>query len=75
MRELNRNELSDVSGAGFITDAGAALGMGIGSIVEAAGVTGAKDAGTHLGKGIGQVVEAGLNIIGSIVGGLFGKRS
>ncbi|VEB95410.1 Uncharacterised protein [Cedecea lapagei] len=72
MRELNGNELKDVSGAGIITDAGTALGQGIGAIVEAAGVKGSTEAGKALGNGIGQVVEVGVNIITSIVGGLFG---
>ena len=37
MRELNNSELNEVSGAGFIADAGTALGRGIGAIIEAAG--------------------------------------
>lgn len=72
MRELKNSELNDVSGAGFIADAGTALGRGIGAIIEAAGGKGGLEAGTSLGAGIGQVVEAGLGILSSIVGGLFG---
>ncbi len=74
MRELNSCELKDVSGAGFIADAGAALGLGIGFVIEAAGGKGGKEAGAALGGGIGQVVEAGLGFLGSLIGGIFGKR-
>ncbi|ELW9444420.1 hypothetical protein RJ492_003257 [Pluralibacter gergoviae] len=73
MRELNSSELNEVSGAGFIADAGTALGRGIGAIIEAAGGKGGMEAGTSLGTGIGQVVEAGLGVLSSIVGGLFGS--
>lgn len=74
MRELNVSELNEVSGAGFIADAGTALGHGIGSIIEATGVKGGVEAGTTMGTGIGLVVEAGVNVISSIFGGLFGKK-
>jgi hypothetical protein len=72
MRELNSCELKDVSGAGIITDAGTALGQGIGSIIEAVGGKGAKEVGAALGNGIGQVVEVGVGILGSLFGGIFG---
>jgi hypothetical protein len=75
MRELNVSELNEVSGAGFIADAGTALGHGIGSILEAAGVKGGLESGTSMGTGIGQVVEAGINVISSILDGLFGKKN
>lgn len=76
MRELNHHEVEDVSGAGLIADAGAALGSGIGKIIDAAkgGGTKAAESGESLGNGIGLVVEAGLNILGKILGGLFGRR-
>ncbi len=74
MRDLNSNELAEVSGAGAIKDAGAALGTGIGAIIEAAGVKGAAEAGTALGTGIGAVIETGVNLLSSIFGGLFGKK-
>lgn len=78
MRELNRHEVEEVSGAGFIADAGAALGAGIGKVVDAANKsTTATAAGTALGQGIGQVVEASVSVFGSFlsaIGGLFGRR-
>ncbi|MBK5073517.1 hypothetical protein I2492_10505 [Budviciaceae bacterium CWB-B4] len=78
MRELHSHEVEEVSGAGFITDAGAALGTGIGAIVDAAtkGNT-ATAAGTKLGAGIGQVVEASVSVIGGFLknlGSLFGRK-
>ncbi|MBW7981046.1 hypothetical protein [Enterobacillus tribolii] len=85
MRELNRHEVEEVSGAGIIADAGAALGLGIGKIVDACNDSGTKatEAGTALGQGIGQVIEASLNtvsnaanslggLLGGFLGGLFG---
>ncbi|MTH44744.1 hypothetical protein [Intestinirhabdus alba] len=75
MRELKASELNEVSGAGIIADAGTALGRGIGSILEAAGVKNGLEAATQMGTGIGQVVEAGISILSSIFGGLFGKKS
>lgn len=76
MRELNHHEAEEVSGAGLIADAGAGLGSGIGKIIDAAkgGGTQATEIGGALGNGIGLVVEAGLNILGKIMGGLFGRR-
>lgn len=76
MRELNHHEVEEVSGAGLIADAGAALGAGIGKIIDATkgGGTQATETGGALGNGIGMVVEAGLNILGKIMGGLFGRR-
>ncbi|QHA86985.1 hypothetical protein FO014_08450 [Serratia rhizosphaerae] len=74
MRELNQIEMQEISGAGPITDAATALGAGIGSIIESVGVKGAKDAAASLGAGIGQVIEAGVNILNSIFGGIFGRR-
>lgn len=88
MRELNRHEIEQVSGAGIVADAGQALGTGIGAIVDAAGgnvSTAAADAGGKLGYGIGMVVEAGIEtistigniiggIVGGILGGIFGRR-
>ncbi|MGK8932165.1 hypothetical protein ACRS85_04645 [Pluralibacter gergoviae] len=44
MRELSNSELNEVSGAGFIADAGTALGRGIGAIIEAAGGKGGLEA-------------------------------
>lgn len=72
MRELNSSELNEVSGAGFIADAGTALGRGIGAIIEAAGGKGGMEAGTSLGTGIGQLLRPVWGF-SSIVGGLFGS--
>lgn len=79
MRELNRHEVEEVSGAGIISDAATALGMGIGKVVDTVKeTTTATEAGATLGYGIGQVVEASLsvvsNFLGGILGGLFGRR-
>lgn len=73
MRELTKIETEEVSGAGFIADAGQALGEGIGAVVDACKGNiegGGTNAGGMLGRGIGAVVEAGLGILG----GLFGRR-
>lgn len=75
MRELKANELHEVSGAGYIADAGTALGQGIGRILEAAGVKGGLEAATAMGTGIGQVVEAGVGIIQDFFNSIFGKKS
>ena len=61
MKELNLVEVEQVSGAGWIADAGGALGAGIGAVVDAAHhnvSTAGQDSGRLLGQGIGQVVEA-----------------
>ncbi|AWH89322.1 hypothetical protein [Limnobaculum parvum] len=78
MRELHNHEVEEVSGAGFIIDAGAALGTGIGAVVDAAtkGNT-ATAAGTKLGAGIGQVVEASISVFGSFlknISSLFARK-
>lgn len=75
MRELNKVELQDVSGAGQIADAAKALGSGIGALIENFGIKGAKDAAANLGNGIGEVIEAGLSVLNGIFGGIFGRRS
>ncbi len=79
MRELNTEELASVSGAGFITDAAALMGKGIGGIVDASCKTGtqATAAGEALGRGIGMVVEASVTILQGFLGGisdLFSKK-
>lgn len=77
MRELNNAELQDVSGAGIFSDAGKALGAGIGSIIDAAigkGSTDATNAGASLGNGIGAVVDSTLDFLSNFFGGLFGLR-
>lgn len=76
MKELNSSEINSVSGAGAFTDAGAALGGGIGAIVDASigqGSTGT-NAGAALGGGIGAIIDASLGIISGLFGGLLGKK-
>lgn len=60
MRELNKNEVSAVSGGLIFDRIGEALGKAIGSAVSSA-VT---DAAGMLGKGIGCIFE--LNVIGAV---------
>lgn len=74
MRELNSVEVQSVSGAGIITDIGATMGQGIGSIVEIAGKPGAAQAGMQLGASIGAIVESAITAISSLFGGLFGRK-
>lgn len=78
MRELNQQEIENVSGAGFIADAAAALGLGIGKVVDTGlGLIGV-DVGTQpseaaqtLGRGIGMIIETGVNTVSSIFNSLF----
>lgn len=77
MRELNDTELHAVSGAGLFSDAGKALGAGIGAIIDAAigkGSTAATDAAASLGNGIGLVIDSGLGFLSNILGGWLGIR-
>ena len=71
MKELNKVEVEQVSGAGFIADAGGALGKGIGWIIDAKNPNNGglgQQAGGALGQGIGQIVEAGIGAISQIIG-------
>ncbi|MBK4715537.1 MULTISPECIES: hypothetical protein [Tenebrionibacter/Tenebrionicola group] len=75
MRELNSVEVNAVSGAGYITDIGAALGESIGKIVEVAtGKTGSSSIGQQMGQSIGAIVENAISTISSIFGNLFGRK-
>ncbi len=78
MRELNQQEIEHVSGAGFIADATATLGYGIGSVIDMglklAGVNVAKqpsEATQTLGRGIGMVVESSLSIVTSLFSSVY----
>lgn len=73
MRELNSVEVNAVSGAGFITDIGAALGQSIGAIVESNGKAGATQNGLQLGASIGAIVETAISAFSSFFSGLFGS--
>ncbi|HDX8941042.1 hypothetical protein ABN154_30690 [Klebsiella michiganensis] len=63
MKELNIAEMNEISGAGIFSDAGAALGEGIGAVVDASkGLEGtAARAGASLGSGIGAVIDGGVD--------------
>lgn len=77
MRTLNKNELEQVSGAGFFADAGQDIGAGIGSIVDIATGNenqGSRTAGGLLGTGIGKAIEAGLGFLGNLFGGFSRRR-
>ncbi|MEB6379119.1 hypothetical protein MXM41_09245 [Leclercia adecarboxylata] len=77
MRELQTEEIAAVNGAGLIADAAAALGQGIGKIIDASmknGTTNAAAAGESMGRGIGQIVEASVNILQSLFSSLFSKK-
>ncbi|WP_285128209.1 hypothetical protein [Leclercia adecarboxylata] len=78
MRELNQQEIENVSGAGFIADAAASLGMGIGKVVDTGlNILGldpegqATAAAETLGRGIGMIVETGVSVASSIFNKLF----
>lgn len=76
MRELQTEELAAVNGAGFIADAAAMLGQGIGQIVDASlnnGSTDGSKAGELMGRGIGMIVEASVNILQNVFSSLFSK--
>lgn len=72
MKELQIEEMASVTGAGLIADAAAALGEGIGRIVDVSCNTGtqATTAGQTMGRGIGMIVEASVNIFQGIFGGI-----
>ncbi|MEI2266033.1 hypothetical protein [Erwinia sp. CGal63] len=78
MRELNVNEVSVVSGAGFFSDLGKSIGTAIGSIVdqgtEAGGLTtDATSAGGTLGFGIGSLLDRDfVTAISNIGSGIVG---
>lgn len=78
MRELNQQEIENVSGAGFVADAAATLGLGIGSVVDAGlGLIGlgvgsqSSEAGQTLGRGIGMLIETGASLASNIFNAIF----
>lgn len=62
MRELHNQEIEVVSGAGAIADTGAAIGKGIGSVLEGFGLKGASSTLAEVGNGIGRIVEIFQNV-------------
>jgi len=76
MRELNVQEVSEVSGAGFFSDLGKSIGAAIGGIIDqgtAAGglKTDATSAASKLGFGIGSLLEVDIvSAINNIGGGI-----
>lgn len=80
MRELNQQEIEHVSGAGFIADAAAALGQGIGKVVDA-GLSMAgfgvgeqsSEAGATLGRGIGMIAETAVNVFSNVFNRIFNR--
>lgn len=81
MKQLNTNEMREVSGAGLLTDSAGLLGRGIGAIVDiirGGKDTAAADAGRTIAEGIAGIVESGVGVINTIVstifGGLFGRN-
>lgn len=73
MRELHNQEIEAVSGAGAIADTGAAIGKGIGEVLEGFGLKGASGVLAEVGNGIGQIVEIFQNV-SSFLDGLFNKK-
>ena len=65
MRELSKNDVQQVSGAGLIADIGGVIGSGIASVVvPIPGISGIVGGiGSSVGQAIGGAIE---NIIGSI---------
>jgi len=81
MRELNQQEIEQVSGAGFIADAAATVGYSFGSIfdmgLKLVGVDVGKqssEAAQTIGRGIGMVIETSVNVFSTVFSNMF-KRS
>ncbi|AXF78217.1 hypothetical protein LU631_04660 [Erwinia tracheiphila] len=69
MRELNNVEIESVSGAWLFADIGAAIGYGVGALINKGASKGGvtidtTTASSQIGSGIGKIVE--LNLSGAV---------
>lgn len=69
MRQLNQQELENVSGAGFIADTTAAVGLTVGQVINMGlNMVGIKvgtqpsDAAQTMGRSVGMIIETGVSV-------------